>query len=207
MLSFRLVAVLVSISASAVWSYSTVSKPIALEGEVYTVLFQQCPWPLMVNTRLAGIPAVGWAGPAAEHSPSCLPTLLPHSRVEERIRRVKPGKLVTWDKDSLISEIICAPKQIKIRLYSLLPISRQMFRHFLESRAPSCVMVTWKDKSHNQECLDSCYLLLLTFAQVFIVYQNFIWHGISLWSAGVSCPVCLFTNSCLTPILLSANMA
>lgn len=42
---------------------------------------------------------------------------------------------------------------------------------------------SWKDKSHNLECPDSCYLLL--FGQVFIVNTNVI----SLWSVGVSCPV------------------
>ena len=69
------------------------------------------------------------------------------------IRRVKLRKLVGWDRDSLIgkAKAICTSKA-KEGINSLLPITiRQVFIHFRESWAPSCIKVTWEDKSHNSE--------------------------------------------------------
>ena len=42
-------------------------------------------------------------------------------------------------------------KQAKQRIHSLLPIFRQVFSQLQESRAPSCVMVTWEDKLYHSE--------------------------------------------------------
>lgn len=56
-------------------------------------------------------------------------------------------KFVRGHQDSLISEakLYMQPKQNK-DFYSLLPISGQIFSHFLESRASAQAMVTWEDK-------------------------------------------------------------
>jgi len=49
----------------------------------------------------------------------------------------------------------------------LFPISRQVLSHPQESRAPSCVTVTWEDKSHHSRCsppssFSQLYVLSLT---------------------------------------------
>lgn len=41
----------------------------------------------------------------------------------------------------------------KQRINSLFPMGRQLFSHLLESRAPSCITLTWKDKLHHSTCL------------------------------------------------------
>ncbi|KAF1507314.1 Collagen type IV alpha-3-binding protein, partial [Megadyptes antipodes antipodes] len=37
-------------------------------------------------------------------------------------------------------------------IHSLLPIGRQVFSHLQESRAPSCIRVTWEDKHRDSKC-------------------------------------------------------
>ena len=57
-----------------------------------------------------------------------------------------------WDKDSLLERVKAACKsKAKEGIRSLLPVSRQIFSHVQESRAPSRVMVTWEVKHHNSE--------------------------------------------------------
>lgn len=63
--------------------------------------------------------------------------------MEKRSGNVLVGKLVGWDKDTLIAAWAW---QAKWGINSLFPISKQMFSHFQESRALSCIMVTWGDK-------------------------------------------------------------
>ena len=80
-------------------------------------------------------------------------------------------------------------------IHSPLAISRQMFSHLQESRAPSCLMVTWEDKCHHSEHLPPSFF----FPQVNIAEHDVIQYGISLWSAvlAVSPPNFLCTPSFL----------
>jgi len=56
---------------------------------------------------------------------------------------------VGWDKDSLIAKAkAMQASKAKQGIHSLLPISRQVFNHVQESRAPSCIMVPWEGKRH-----------------------------------------------------------
>jgi len=67
------------------------------------------------------------------------------------------------DNDRLIrkAKVLCTGKA-KRRIHSLLPIRRQMFSLFQESRGPACKMITWEDKHHNRKC-PPFLLLFLSF--------------------------------------------
>jgi len=69
----------------------------------------------------------------------------------------------------------------KLGINSLLPSGRQMFSHYLKSRASSHVAVTWEDKCHNYE-----HPPFLLFPPAFIDEHGAIWYGISLWLVWVS---------------------
>jgi len=79
--------------------------------------------------------------------------LLPLRGTGERIGRVKERKLMGYYNHSLIGKAraIHATKT-KQAIHLLLPISRQVFSHFQESRAPSHTAVTLADKCHHSEC-------------------------------------------------------
>jgi len=71
----------------------------------------------------------------------------------EIIGRVKVRKLVGWDKYSLVNKAKAAhTSKAKSGIHSLLPISKQVFNHVQESRAPSDITVTWQYKYHNSKC-------------------------------------------------------
>jgi len=74
-------------------------------------------------------------------------------------------KLLGSDKDNSISKakVPCISKA-KEGIHSLLPISRQVFSHLQESRAPPHVKVTWENKHHHSKCP---HFLLL--AQVYVL--------------------------------------
>jgi len=80
---------------------------------------------------------------------------------------------------------------------SLLPISREVFSHFLESNASTCTAVTWEDKHHSSECP-----LFILLPSAFIAEHDAIWYGISLWSVGVSCLGYVLSASCTSPAYL-----
>lgn len=88
--------------------------------------------------------------PAGNEAPSNC-SLIPHNRMrgeEIWIRRVKVR--MGFNKDSLIDKgKAIHTRRAKQRIHSPLPMVRQVFSHFQESRAPSCVMITWEDKYHN----------------------------------------------------------
>lgn len=69
----------------------------------------------------------------------------------KRVGRVKVRKLLDWAKDDLLAKAraTCKTKQ---GTDSLFPIGRQIFSHLKESRAPSCVIVTWEDRCHHSKC-------------------------------------------------------
>ena len=69
------------------------------------------------------------------------------------MRRVKVRKLMGWDKDSWIgkAQATCTSKAEQ-GFHSLLPISRQMFSHPQESRAPPLIAVTLEDKHRHSKC-------------------------------------------------------
>ena len=71
-------------------------------------------------------------------------------------------------------------------IHSLLPIGRQAFSRLQESRAPSCITVTWEDKHHHSK--RPPFLLL---PSAFYAEHDVIGYGISLWSVGLSCPSCV----------------
>lgn len=73
---------------------------------------------------------------AKHHTATCPPS---PSGMGKRFRKVKAGKLLGWEKDSLIG-------RAKWGIYSLLPLDRQVFSH---SQAPSHITVTWEDKCHH----------------------------------------------------------
>jgi len=72
-------------------------------------------------------------------------------------------------------------------IHSLLPIGRQVFSYLQESKAPSCVMVTWEDKTQS---LQMCAPLLSS-RPSFICWAWCPMHMTSLWSAGIRCPSCV----------------
>ena len=63
-----------------------------------------------------------------------------------------------------------------------------MFSHPQESRAPSHVTVTWEDKGHHSL---HCHPLPSSSPSPLYAEHDVVWYGISLWSVGVSCPVCV----------------
>ena len=77
-------------------------------------------------------------------------------------------------------------------IHLLLPTGRQVFSHLQESRVQSCVMVTWEDKCHPP--LPSSFHFFLHIAE-----HDIVWHGISLWSVGVSCPDCFPSQLLVLP--------
>jgi len=40
--------------------------------------------------------------------------------------------------------------------HNIISIGRQVFSHFQERKASSCVVVAWEDKCHNHECYPWC---------------------------------------------------
>jgi len=75
-----------------------------------------------------------------------------------------------------------------------LPIGRQVPSHLQESRAPSGVTVVWEDKRHHSQ-LPPLPPSSLSFTDE----HDVLWCGISLWSAGVSCPGCVHSQLLLHP--------
>jgi len=70
--------------------------------------------------------------------------------MRETIRRVKVRKVVGWDKNNLIGKAKAVhTSKVKPGIHSLLFISRQVFSHGQESRAPACLIVTWEDKHQS----------------------------------------------------------
>ena len=73
--------------------------------------------------------------------------------MEGRVGRAKARKLMGWDKDSLIGKAKAKhASKANQGIHSLLPISRQVFSHLQQSRAPSRIMVTREAKRHHSEC-------------------------------------------------------
>jgi len=102
--------------------------------------------------------------------------------MEQRIRRVKVRKLMGCNKGSVIGKGKAThTSKAKQGIHSLLPISRQVFSHLQESRAPSHRTVTWEDKCHNSECPPFSLLPPTLYAE-----HDVIWHGLSLRSVGLA---------------------
>lgn len=81
-----------------------------------------------------------------------------------------PEKLMDLDKHSSINKTKAThsskPNQ---RINSLLPMSREAFH---ESRTPSCVTVTWKDKHHSKCHSPSSFLPQYGYADVIPLLPN-----------------------------------
>ena len=76
----------------------------------------------------------------------------PLGAIGDRTGRVELRKLVEWDKNGLIGKAKAAhASKAKQRIHSLLPISRQVFRHLQQSRAPAHGTVTWEDRHQHSE--------------------------------------------------------
>ena len=84
-------------------------------------------------------------------------------------------------------------------------MGRQVLSHLQESRAPSCVTVTWEDKCH---CTPNISPLLPSFLLPPALYaeHDVIWYGVSLWSVGVSCPGCVPSQLLVHPSLLAGGV-
>lgn len=62
-------------------------------------------------------------------------------------------KLGSWNKDSLTGKAKAIHRsKAKQGIHLSVPMARQVFSHFQESRAPSSGMVIWEDKCHLFEC-------------------------------------------------------
>jgi len=85
----------------------------------------------------------------------------------------------------------------------VLPISRQVFSHFQESRASSRRMVTWEDKQHNSQCSP----FPISSLKAVTAEHDIVWHGISLGSVGVSCPGCVPSQLLVHPKLMHSRAA
>lgn len=83
-------------------------------------------------------------------NPSQQPRLTqPLTHSPSKIRRVKAGELMGWEKDSLIGKAKAVhTSKANQGINSLLPMSSQL----QESQAPSHVMVAWEDKFHHSKC-------------------------------------------------------
>lgn len=133
---------------------------------------------------------MSWFNPAISQAPgSCL---LAPCRTGERIKRVKARKLLGWNKTSLIgkTKAACTTEETQ-RITSVLPMGREMFSHFQESRIPSHLMVTWDNKHHHFK-LSPFFLPPPTLS----TDHHALWSGISLWSLSVTCPGCIFSQQC-----------
>jgi len=65
----------------------------------------------------------------------------------------------------------------------------------LTSRASVCVVVAVEDKHFNNESVPPAPVL----PSAFITEHGDAWYGISLWSAGVSCPDCVLSQTLTHP--------
>lgn len=113
--------------------------------------------------------------------------------VGERIWRVRVRNLMVWDKGNLTSKAKAA--HVSKAKHSPLPMSKKVFSHPQESRAPSQVTVTGADKHHPSK-----HSPLPSPSLGSICWAKHPWSGISLWSSwGQLSP----HNSLCTPCLLT----
>ena len=113
----------------------------------------------------------------------------------ERTGRVKVRKLMGWDKDSLVGKAKAMhASKAKPEIRSLLAISRQLFSHRQESRAPACLMVTWEDKCHHSKrpCVLSSFLSFTCWT-----WHHMVWN-IPLVSWGQLSQLCPLPALCAT---------
>lgn len=118
---------------------SSIASLLRLEKSVATKPSERdvssCVIPLLHEMLLLDVchGLTPWVGSWAPQS-CCFPP--PHSRMGARIEGAKVRKPVGWDKSSLIGKekAVCTSKE-KEGIPSLLPIGRQMFGHFQESKA------------------------------------------------------------------------
>lgn len=144
-----------------IWNFRSMSMKLQLPMKFYSQM-------LWVNPRQQ----LNYTQPFAHFTPQW---------DGERIRWEKLK--MCWDKDIFTCKLdgTCENKDIN----SLLPISRQIFSPFQESKV-SHAMATWKDK-----CVTQNIHLSSWFTPFFIDKQNIIWYRISPWLA---VPVVFSTN-------------
>lgn len=92
----------------------------------------------------------------------------------------------------------CGYKQSKKGGIHSLPISKQMSRHFLASRASACRTVAWEHKCHNHQCRSFIFLSMSFYCWAY----DDIWHRISFWSSWFSCPSSAPFQPLASPCLL-----
>ena len=137
-----------------------------------------------------------WFNPSWQLSTTQPLTHLPHSGIGERIRRIKVRKLMGCDKDSLIGKAKAThSSKAKQGIHLPLPIGRQVFSHLQESRAPSRVN-GYLGRQNTMIPNVSSFLLL---PPALHAEHDVIWSGISLWSAGDSCPGCVASQLLVHP--------
>lgn len=77
-------------------------------------------------------------------------------------------KLVGWDKDNKAKDV--HPSKATQGISSPLPVVKEVFSHHQESRAPSHVTETWKEKTH--EHTPSFFFSLVLYAK-----HDALWSG------------------------------
>jgi len=94
-----------------------------------------------------------------------------------------------WDKNSSTGKAKAAHvSKAKQGIQSPLPISRQVFSHLQESRAPSRVTVTWENKLRNSKCPNVPPAPSFSPSFICWAWHHMVWNIPSVrWA---SCPGC-----------------
>lgn len=152
-------------------------------------------WKSFQSCRNGNIP-LSWFNPGQQLSLTQPLAHSLHSGIGERMGRPTGRNLMGWDKGSLTDKAKAAcTSEAKEGIHSPLPISRQVFNRLQESTDPSCLTVTWEDKCYNYKC--PCFILLPS--PNIYCWAYIIWHGISFWSVGASCPSCFPSQPLVHP--------
>lgn len=130
---------------------------------------------------------LSWFNPCQHSGLTQLLTHSPTSGTGESVGRIKAGKLLGWDKGTLIEKAKAVQtSKAKQGISSLLPMGRQEFSHLLERAGPHH-MWWWlggQTASLQKSPLPPSFPSLYT-------EQDVTWSEISLGSLGVTCPSCV----------------
>lgn len=99
------------------------------------------------------------------------------------------GKLVDWDKNTLIDKAKAAHKQSKTRNLFNTSYSQASVQPCPGKPGSIMLRVTCRDECHNSK-----YSFFPSFPSAFISEPNIIWSGISLWSSRISCSSCVLSK-------------
>lgn len=136
--------------------------------------------------------------PASSSAPHSLSLTPPMSGCGSELGD-KRRRLVGWDKITLICKAKATHTGKAILGVNLpLPLCRQVFSYPQESRALSCVVVTWEDKCHHSEPPPHSIL----FPAVIYAKHDALWYRMFLCSGGNNCP----SRVCSLPIFVQPQL-